>query len=148
MVKNPLRKRIFRELRSEAGKYIVIFLLLAMTIALVSGFLVADGSMLIAYNESFEKYNVEYGNFRVEKKLNKAQKKYISKVGISLYDNVYVEEPFDNGTTLRIFQTRQQVNTPCLMSGSLPIGTDQIAIDRMYADNNGLTVGDILTSNG
>ena len=148
MVKNPLRKRIFRELRSEAGKYIVIFLLLAMTIALVSGFLVADGSMLIAYNESFEKYNVEYGNFRVEKKLNKAQKKYISKVGISLYDNFYVEEPFDNGTTLRVFQTRQQVNTPCLMSGSLPIGTDQIAIDRMYADNNGLTVGDILTSNG
>lgn len=148
MVKNPLRKRIFRELRSEAGKYIVIFLLLAMTIALVSGFLVADGSMLIAYNEGFEKYNVEYGNFRVEKKLNKAQKKYISKVGISLYDNFYVEEPFDNGTTLRIFQTRQQVNTPCLMSGSLPIGTDQIAIDRMYADNNGLTVGDILTSKG
>ena len=148
MVKNPLGKRVFRELRSEAGKYIVIFLLLAMTIALVSGFLVADGSMLIAYNESFEKYNVEYGNFRVEKKLNKAQKKYISKVGISLYDNFYVEEPFDNGTTLRIFQTRQQVNTPCLMSGSLPIGTDQIAIDRMYADNNGLTVGDILTSNG
>ena len=146
MVKNPLGKRVFRELRSEAGKYIVIFLLLAMTIALVSGFLVADGSMLIAYNESFEKYNVEYGNFRVEKKLNKAQKKYISKVGISLYDNFYVEEPFDNGTTLRIFQTRQQVNTPCLMSGSLPIGTDQnwtvsglIALpdySALFQDNN------------
>lgn len=148
MVKNPLGKRVFRELRSEAGKYIVIFLLLAMTIALVSGFLVADGSMLMAYNESFEKYNVEYGNFRVEKKLNKAQEKYISQVGISLYDNFYVEEPFDNGTTLRVFQTRQQVNIPCLMSGSLPTGVDQIAIDRMYADNNGLTVGDILTSNG
>lgn len=148
MVKNPLGKRVFRELRSEAGKYIVIFLLLAMTIALVSGFLVADGSMLMAYNESFEKYNVEYGNFRVEKKLNKAQEKHISQVGISLYDNFYMEAPFDNGTTLRIFQTRQQVNIPCLMSGSLPIGTDQIAIDRMYADNNGLTVGDILTSNG
>ena len=59
MVKNPLRKRIFRELRGEAGKYIVIFLLLAMTISLVSGFLVADGSMIAAYNESFEKYNVE-----------------------------------------------------------------------------------------
>ena len=69
----------------------------------------------------------------------------LSKVGISLYDNFYVEEPFDNGTTLRIFQTRQQVNTPCLMSGSLPIGTEQIAIDRMYAENNGLAVGDRLT---
>ena len=148
MVKNPLRKRVLRELKSEAGKYIVIFLLLAMTIALVSGFLVADGSLLIAYDESFEKYNVEYGNFRVEKKLNKAQEKYISAAGITLYDNFYVEEPFENGTTLRIFQTRQQVNTPCLMSGSLPAGTDQIAIDRMYADNNSLTVGDTLSSGG
>lgn len=145
MVKNPLRKRIFRELRGEAGKYIVIFLLLAMTISLVSGFLVADGSMIAAYNESFEKYNVEYGNFRVEKKLNKAQLKYISQVGISLYDNFYVEEPLDNGTTVRIFQNRQQVNLPCLMSGSLPQGRGEIAIDRMYAENNGLAVGDRLT---
>ena len=146
MVKNPLRKRIFRELRGEAGKYIVIFLLLAMTISLVSGFLVADGSMITAYNESFEKYNVEYGNFRVEKKLNKAQVKYISQVGITLYDNFYVEVPMDNGTTVRVFQNRQQVNLPCLMSGSLPESADEIAIDRMYADNNRLAVGDRLTS--
>ena len=146
MVKNPLRKRIFRELRGEAGKYIVIFLLLAMTISLVSGFLVADGSMITAYNESFEKYNVEYGNFRVEKKLNKAQVKYISQVGITLYDNFYVEVPMDNGTTVRVFQNRQQVNLPCLMSGSLPESADEIAIDRMYADNNRLAIGDRLTS--
>ena len=146
MVKNPLRKRIFRELRSEAGKYLVIFLLLSATIALVSGFLVADGSMLTAYDESFDKYNVEYGNFRVEKKLNKAQRKYISQVGITLYDNFYAEVPMDNGTTVRTFRNRQQVNIPCLMSGSLPVGADEIAIDRMYAENNNLSIGDQMTS--
>lgn len=35
----------------------------------VSGFLVADVSMLQAYNEVFEKYNIEDGNFRVKKEL-------------------------------------------------------------------------------
>lgn len=49
-MKNPLRKRLPRELKTEFGKYLVIFLLLVATIGLVSGFLVADGSMIIAYN--------------------------------------------------------------------------------------------------
>ena len=62
-MKNPLRKRIGRELREEAGKYIALFLFLSMTIAIVSGFLVADDSMRYAYEESFQKYNVEDGHF-------------------------------------------------------------------------------------
>ena len=71
-MKNPLRKRLPRELKTEFGKYLVIFLLLVATIGLVSGFLVADGSMIIAYNEGFEKYNVENGNFLLEKRANKS----------------------------------------------------------------------------
>lgn len=67
-MKNPLRKRLLRELKSEFGKYLVIFLLLAGTISLVSGFLVADGSLLIAYNEGFERYNIEDGNFRLARR--------------------------------------------------------------------------------
>ena len=51
-MKSPLRKRIPRELKGEFGKYLVVFLLMVLTIGFVSGFLVADGSMLKAYNES------------------------------------------------------------------------------------------------
>ena len=58
-MKSPLRKRLPRELKSEIGKYLVVFILMVTTIGFVSGFLVADGSMIIAYNESFEKYNIE-----------------------------------------------------------------------------------------
>lgn len=146
MVKNPLRKRVFRELRGDFGKYAVIFLLLTFTIAFVSGFLVADGSMIRAYNEGFEKYNIENGNFRVKTKLNKAQRRIIEESGVTLYDNFYREEALDNGTTLRVFTIRQEVNTPCIMSGTLPAAVDEIAIDRMYAENNGLHVGDTVSS--
>ena len=145
-MKNPLRKRLLRELKSEFGKYLVIFLLLAGTISLVSGFLVADGSMIIAYNEGFEKYNIEDGNFRLGEKANKAQLKAIQELGVTVYDLFYAEEPLTNGSTLRIYPDRDQVDLVCLMDGEMPTGTDEIAIDRMYADNNGLTIGDKLES--
>ena len=63
-MKSPLRKRIPRELKGEIGKYLVVFILMVATIGMVSGFLVADGSMIQAYDEGFEKYNIEDGNFR------------------------------------------------------------------------------------
>ena len=66
-MKSPLRKRLLRELKSEFGKYLVVFVMMAITIAFVSGFLVADGSMIRAYNDSFQKYNIEDGYFRTKK---------------------------------------------------------------------------------
>lgn len=144
-MKNPLRKRLFRELKGEAGKYFVIFFLLMSIIGFVSGFLVADGSMLTAYNESFEKYNIEDGNFTVKEKVNRAQQKEIAKSDVTLYENFYAEPVLTNGSTMRIFKNREEVNRVSLMKGEFPKSADEIAIDRMYADNNELSVGDIIT---
>ena len=103
--------------------------------------------MLTAYNESFEKYNIEDGHFTVIKQMNKAQKKNIETLGVTLYDLFYVEETLvTNDSTLRIFPDRKDVDKVCLMEGSMPEKSDEIAIDRMYADNNGLSVGDTLQS--
>ena len=144
-MKNPLRKRLLRELKSEFGKYAVIFLLLAGTISFVSGFLVADGSMLKAYNEGFTKYNIEDGNFQTKKKMNKAQERSVQEFGITVYDNFYTERSLSNDTTLRVFENRSEVNTVCLMEGKMPESADEIAVDRMYADNNNLKVGDTIS---
>ena len=145
-MKNPLNKRLLRELRSEAGKYAVIAILLIATIGFVSGFLVADYSMIAAYKEGFEKYHIEDGHFRVENALNRAQVKALTDAGVTLYDLHYREAALENGSTLRIYPDRTQVNTICLMQGALPAAIGEIAIDRMYADNNKLTIGDTLTA--
>ena len=142
MKKNPLNSRFVRDLRDDLGKYVVIALLLILTIGFVSGFMVADGSMIKAYNESFTKYNVEDGNFRTQKKLNRAQWKSVEGLGLSLYENFYREVRLENGSTLRIFQNRDKVDLACLMEGKFPSAPGEIAVDRMYADNNGLKVGD------
>lgn len=147
-MKSPLRKRIPRELRAEFGKYLVVLILMISTIGFVSGFLVADGSMLQAYNEGFEKYNIEDGNFRVKKELTSFQKKEITANEVTLYENFYIEQSVDNGSTMRFFKNRKDVNRVCLMKGKLPESSDEIAIDRMYADNNHISVGDVLISGG
>ena len=143
-MKNPLRKRLPRELKGELGKYLVVFILMVLTIGMVSGFLVADGSMIVAYNDGFEKYNIENGNFRTNQQIYKSQKEEIQNLGIKLYENFYIEEPLDNGSTMRFFKIRTEINGVCLMKGELPKATGEIAIDRMYADNNDLKVGDTL----
>lgn len=143
-MKNPLRKRLFPELKGEIGKYMVIFLMLILFIGFISGFLVADGSMIVAYNNSFETYNVEDGHFQTEKQLNRAQRKSITELGVQVYDLYYTEEAMNNDSKMRIFPERNEVNQVCLMEGSLPSALDEIAIDRMYADNNGLSIGDTL----
>ena len=145
-MKNPLHKRLPREIRSEFGKYIVIFLLMVATIGFVSGFLVADNSMLLAYQDGFEKYNIEDGNFRTADRIYRSQREDIEKLGITLYENYYIEATLDNESIMRFFKNREEINKVCLMKGELPKAAGEVAIDRMYADNNQLAVGDTITS--
>ena len=145
-MKNPLNKRLPREFRKDFGKYLVIFLLLVITIGFVSGFLVADGSMIKAYNEGIDKYNTENGHFRTSEKMNDAQIQSVEENRIRIYDNFYLEQDLTNGSTMRIFANRDQVNLACLMEGEFPKAANEIAIDRMYADNNKISVGDTLKS--
>ena len=149
-MKSPLIRRIPRELKGEIGKYLVIFIFMAATIGFISGFLVADDSMITAYNESFEKYNIENGNFILEDKTTDDFVKAVEDEGVTIYENYYQEFDTDNNSdgeyesTLRIYKVRKDVDKICLMQGNMPGNDDEIVIDRMYADNNKLKVGDII----
>ena len=67
-MKNPLQKRVPKELIGEWRKYLVLFLLLSITIGFVSGMYVANSSMLKALDESVTKYAQEYGHFELNQK--------------------------------------------------------------------------------
>lgn len=145
-MKNPLFKRLPRELKSDFGKYLVIFLFIAGLIALVSGFLVADNSLIAAYDEGFEKYNIEDGNFELMYEAEQDLIETLEKEKVTIYDSRYVDEKCqENDSTVRIYKDRNEVNLVCVMEGKRPEKANEIAIDRMYADNNELSVGDSVT---
>lgn len=146
-MKNPLHKRIPREIRGDLGKYIVLFLFMTVTIGFISGFLVAGESMLDAYHESFDKYNIEDGNFELLEEMDETLKETLEKEEVTIYPNYYVEEPMGKHT-IRIFQNREDMNKVCVMKGEYPADKEEIAIDRMFADNNALSVGDKIEVGG
>lgn len=144
-MRNPLIKRLPREFISEITKYLVIFAFMVGTIGLVSGFLVAGSSLKESYDESFEKYNIEDGNFEL---LNEADDNLINtleKQNLKIYDNNYIEEDSVNDSVIRLFLNRKDVNKVCVMEGELPNSKNEIALDRMYANNNNLSVGDTIS---
>ena len=148
-MKNPLNKRIFREIKGEAGKYIVIFLFMTALIGIVSGFLIADESLKTSYDESFQKYNVEDGNFELSEKADEKLTDSIENENIKIYPNFYIEGSTDDfESTVRIFGERKDVDRVCLLSGEMPEKANEIALDRLYAKNNDLSEGDNISIQG
>ena len=72
-IKNPLRKRVVRELLGDWRKYLVVFLFLVLTIGFVSGMYVANESMMSANRSGAEKYKLEYGHFELHTHAQDAQ---------------------------------------------------------------------------
>ena len=47
---------------------------------------------------------------------------------------------------MRFFKNRKDVDKVCLMKGRMPEKSGEIAVDRMYAENNSLEIGDRVKS--
>ena len=162
-VRNPLVKRIPRELLGDWKKYLVVSLFLILMIGFVSGMYVANGSMMKAAKEGVTKYKLEDGHFELSREADEEMLSLIQSgervsdrkaVPVTLYENFYQnrEEDYDNDGiidgTIRVYQRTKDVNLACLMEGSFPETESEIAVDRMHADNVGMKVGDTITIGG
>lgn len=145
---NPLNKRFKRDLRSDAGKYVAIFLFIVFFVGAASGFMVADNSVFAQFKTTDVEYNVEDGHlaFNVKPSAD-VLSKIESQNDLKLYDLNYKEETIKHGKTLRIYKVRNELNKECLMSGEMPKAENEIAVDRMFAENNKIAVGDNVNIN-
>lgn len=143
-MRNPLIKRLPRELKGDIGKYLVIFLFMTMLISLVSGFLVADNSVYDAYEKGFEKYNVEYADFVTADEMSDETIKELENDNkVRIYDQRYYKlKESKRNATIRVYGERKEVNKLCIMSGRLAKADDEITLDRVFAKNNDYKVGD------
>lgn len=163
---NPLNKRFPRELKNNFGKYLGIFLMLVLVISFVSGFLVAASSILRISDGMYDEFNVEDGRFTTTFEISDATWKEIEGLGCTLYKNFSHDLPMElesdtqahsgedstastsQNMTVRVYQTRTDFDIGQLTEGSWPQGDAQIAIDRLFASNNGVKVGDTIVVDG
>ena len=147
-MKNPLNKRLPRELKEEWPKYFIIFLFFVFTISAVSGFLVSDNSLQRANEESYEKYKIEDGNFDYSEAASAEAITAIEKDGeIKIYENFFKEEAvqsFDD-STFRVFADREQIDLIDVLEGEKPSADNELGIDRLFAKNHKLKIGSTIT---
>ena len=153
---SPLRKRFPRELKNNLGKYLGIFLLMSVTIALTSGFLLAAHSIGVIIDDMPEQYSIEDARFTTafeatDEQLNAAADaaREAEAGGADIFRNWSFDADFnhaqgDDGRdrTLRVYQHRTQVDLAAYAEGRVPEAADEVAIDRVFATNNGITIGE------
>jgi len=151
-IKNPLRKRILRDINKEKGKYISIFLFLTLMIAVVSGMLVSSYSMIHAYDAGIEKYKLEDGHFALNAKMSVDDVQKIADKAdepSTIYEQYYYNFDYtlnDNDDySIRIYKNRKALNTYSIFEGHAPEKDGEIVVDRLFAENNDLKIGDTIT---
>ena len=122
-----------------------------------------DKAYSSAYTDSYDKaYDEAWkkAQDKIEDKYADAEEKYelndpdFKATKTTVYENFFrnEEEDYNNDGkkdgTIRVFPQTEDINLACLLKGSFPQTKDEIAIDRMHADNVGVTVGDTITISG
>ncbi|MDY6368148.1 MAG: FtsX-like permease family protein [Clostridia bacterium] len=144
-MRNPLYKRLKREFIRDLAKYIVIFLFMALPISLCSGYMIGNDSMIKTYNEGVSKYALEDGHFQTMFALSESQIAQIeNEEKLAVKKLYYKEELSDKEHSVRIYSIsdRENINKICVHNGSLPDSASEIALDRLYCENNKINVGD------
>ena len=150
----PLARRLPRELRHNIGKYLGIFLLMCGSIALTSGFLLAAHSIGCIIDGMRNEYTIEDGRVTTSFEATDAQLEAAEGAtegvgGVTLHKNFSIDAAIkkptgDDGTkrTLRTYAHRTEVDTASYCEGTKPQADNEVAVDRVFATNNGLAVGD------
>ncbi len=148
---NPLNKRFPKEFRANIGRYISTFILLVITIIVGSGALIVMEGAKATIDETDVENAVEDGFFETKHEISKAALKAIEKRDIHVYENFYIKDKeFDGNAKFYVFNERKEVDLPSLFEGRLPDETadDEIALDRIFALNRNIQIGDRIDVNG
>ena len=108
-----------------------------------------------AYEEAEDEINEEFDKQEAKKsRATKDAEANFKAVPVAIYENFFKDVTEDNnldGTSdgkVRLFSKDDEVNKASFLEGRAPEADDEIAIDRMHANNNDLHVGDKIRVGG
>ena len=93
--KNPLRRRVWKDMLRDRKRYLMISLMLIVTIGFVSGMYVANNSMLNTLSENVETLKREDGHFTLSKKADEKTLKAIGTGQRADVVSVYRQRAYD-----------------------------------------------------
>ena len=145
-MRNPLSKRIPRDLRKNLVKYMGMVIILVCTISIGSSF----QSTLIgaeAYLDKIEDGNLqEDGFFETSEQISEEMSEHFLEEGVLVEKNFYAtENEFADSSKIVIFDERTDIDIPTVFEGRLPASDDEIVLDHVFARAREISIGDTIS---
>ncbi|AFA49084.1 ABC transporter permease [Acetobacterium woodii] len=139
-----LNKRIFRELKENWVRYGALAVLIIFSIGLVVSMAGATDVVNETIDTNNKKNHLEDGAFSVYVPLTENQIVELEKIGAKTEVAFYVDLTGPEKSTLRLFKNRDNINTIALEEGRLAEQIGEIVLEKHYAENHGIQVGQSL----
>ncbi len=141
-------RKTLRDLKKELLRYVLIIIVMILGIGVSAAYSNVYESVKKTVLDNWDQCNVEDGEFTVYIPLDEKQKKGFEDKGAKLEEAFYRDIETDSGLTLRTFKTRDNIDKLNLHSGSMPSSDNDIVVDKVFANNNNLRVGDSINLEG
>ncbi len=145
-----LRKRVFRSLKKHFVRYAMLGMMIALGIFLVVTIVGSAETLIRGTEDMAKETNLEDGEFEVFVPLTKSEKDHIADMGIELEEQFFFDQQMEKESdgTVRIFKVRKNINRLHMTEGAEPLKEDEIAIEKRYAEEHNIHVGDIFNISG
>lgn len=144
-MRNPLYKRIPRELRKNCLKYIGMILILVCTICVGTSFQATLNAAQNYLNDIKDANVQEDGYFETASPVSDEIITHFEEDGIRVYENFYAtENDFEDSSKIILFNERNEIDIPTVFEGRLPEKADEIALDHVFASNRGISIGETI----
>ena len=147
-MRRVLRKRLPRDLKAGFGRYLALILVIAMGIYLVIGIVGSAETVLRGAEEKRSEFNTQDGCFTVFLPLNDDEREKLSEGGTEIQAEFYTDLAVDDKTKLRMFKNREKIDKVILDEGSLAETGSQCVVEKRYAAENDISVGDTISAGG
>lgn len=136
-----LRKRVLRDLKDNLLRYLALGFLIILGMYIIVSLVGAADTIIIGGEQRAEANCLEDGEFQVFVPLTAKEVELIEGQGVTLEPMFYLDFLQEDESTLRIYKNREAINLMELNEGQMPQMAEEVALEKRYCEENGITVG-------
>ena len=136
-----LRKRVLRDLKENLLRYLALGFLIILGMYIIVSLVGAADTIIIGGEQHAEANCLEDGEFQVFVPLTAKEVELIEGQGVTLEPMFYLDFLQEDESTLRIYKNREAINLMELNEGQMPQMAEEVALEKRYCEENGITVG-------
>lgn len=143
-----LNKRILRDLKSNFLRYLALFLLIILGMYIIVAMIASAETIIFGTEENAKNNHLEDGQFAVFTELTASQEKEITDMGITLEKHFSFDIDMEDGSVLRIFKNRENIDIVSVEQGVPASKNGEICLEKRYCAENNIYVGDTIKLGG